>query len=607
MTAGSRTSASSASAATGLQQDLAIVRALRRGGDQDAALVDLRAVLSRNGESALVRNEVGFTLLALGRLSEAEATFLEVLRGAPNDLMALRGVGRLALSWGDPDTACARFEEALAHDQGDTESLIGLADSLRAALRFDEAMSTYRKVLAGAPDHPRAWAGVGHIHRFRRDWSSAREAFAASARHNSESAEAHASLGNALCDLGAFAEAERTFDRALAIAPANLTALLGRVRACWLQGDGDAAQAALAAAEAAHPRHPRNAVARKKLLNGVARFDWKSDIANAQAALNAAGTPPNVLIEACARLVEYGIVEPLQSVLPTLAARSPRARRLQQAARSIARSELDWRAGGAASDADGSALVAFVERPCPSAGTAIIVFAGREERLFLGMEMLHRVLRSSGTSLIYVRDLERTRYFGGVVGLGDSFSSTIESLRLRLSRMNARRVLCIASCMGVAAALHFGLEMGAEAVLGLGPRLTPWEPPLTPEASAKLSELRAVEPRFFEDIPAMYARAAKTPKVTLIYAEGYESDAADLRSMAGLPNVAIAGIRGYEEHNCVLYLMMHGLLEPVVMEFAANGELSEVTLQRVCESFDIGKMPRNLKAVGGSAPPSTWF
>jgi tetratricopeptide (TPR) repeat protein len=584
------------------QAVLAETRDYRRRSDFVQAIERLRGLEGVDQDHPAAQFELGYCFVGLNRLEEAEAAFKSVLDRVPKAADAIVGLGVLEQMWINPKAALARFREALEIDPDHANARTRSGDALRELGRLEEAEAVYREVLATKPTFAFAWRGLGQVYRERYDFVAALEAFRRFADIEPTNPLAHAALGNALCDAGDPIAAREAFAAALKLAPTDISAMLGRVRSLWLSGEIALAREALMEVEQAHPANPRVEFAATRVANGLGRFDWRADIRQSIAVAKSSGVEPARLMMAMSKLLEYGFLEPLEPSLSELAARSPRARRIQLEARALERSELTWR-----KSTDPTDLQGFIEALRPGARTIVIVFAGREERLFLGVELLHRVLRAHEVSVVYLRDLERTRYFGGVVALGSSVDATCVALRAIVARAGAERVLMIGSCMGAAAALRYGLELEAEAVLGLSPNLTPWDGPMTLEAQSKLAAMQAIDSRFFDKIGEIVARAARRPKITLIYGASCPADAADATTLDGLAGVELVGIENYSEHNTLIQLLAHGLLAPTLTEYLTKGELNPELSDRIRASEKSGAGTQDVKAFHVRLPASRWF
>jgi hypothetical protein len=215
-------------------------------------------------------------------------------------------------------------------------------------------------------------------------------------------------------------------------------------------------------------------------------------------------------------------------------------------------------------------LQGFLEMPVPNSDTLLIVFGGTNQRLSMTFSLMHKILRKTGVSIIYCRDLQHGLYMRGVVGLGHDFQSTVDGFGTLATKYGAKRILTLGNCIGYHGALRFGLSLGAQGVLGLGPILRAGD--LKPHQRAQLATMPARRPADHKNVQTLYLEAAARPKVTLILGEDSTIGAADVNSMAEVPGVTVTGIP--DSADAVKDLLVRGLLEPLLKDFVANGAVS---------------------------------
>jgi hypothetical protein len=236
-----------------------------------------------------------------------------------------------------------------------------------------------------------------------------------------------------------------------------------------------------------------------------------------------------------------------------------------------------------AADDELEALTGCVEKPMPGAETLVIVFAGTNDRVWMTFSLLHRILQQMGVSLVYVRDLRRSWYLGGIVGLGDDFPSSVQGFRQLAARHGAKRVLTLGNCVGCRGALDYGLALGAEGVLGISPKLQ-IRNDLDPLQKAWIEDLRRATPPDRENLRGRFLSAASRPNVTLVYGENYTPDADDVRYIADVPGVVGANIPGSGDPDSVKDLLVRELLAPLLQDFVKNGGVSEEMRARISAS-----------------------
>ena len=130
----------------------------------------------------------------VGALAEAEALYLQVLQGKPDQFEAGHLLGMLRFQQGRCEEALAPVEAALKTKPGAGETLLLHGMLLHALKRHDGALASYDRALAINQDYPDGWYN----------------------------------RGNVLFELGRPEEALASYHRALALAPNHAGALNGR-------------------------------------------------------------------------------------------------------------------------------------------------------------------------------------------------------------------------------------------------------------------------------------------------------------------------------------------------------------------------------------------
>jgi tetratricopeptide (TPR) repeat protein len=108
----------------------------RRAGDYEEAARVCRAGLDRHPTYLSARVTLGRALIELGQYDSAEAELQYVLRSAPENLSAIRGLGEIHQRRGNLTEALKQFQTALnlaKHDPELEESVYDLTRQLRAA------------------------------------------------------------------------------------------------------------------------------------------------------------------------------------------------------------------------------------------------------------------------------------------------------------------------------------------------------------------------------------------------------------------------------------------------------------------------------------------
>ena len=199
---------------------------------------------------------------------------------------------------------------------------------------------------------------------------------------------------------------------------------------------------------------------------------------------------------------------------------------------------------------DWSKDVQFVPRK--NAETVMLVFSGRGiPGLGMPTNMVHRWLGRLPVSLVYLRDLvdasEFSYYLGGIASLGKDRDATLIELRRLVSALGGRRIVCYSNSGGVFGALHYGLDLKAEAVLCLGGATN---------LSVKFDSGRRMNGALPKvDLRRAYSTAERPPRARIVYAEHHWDDRIQAEYMSGVPAVTLHALSRATGHNVMRYLV----------------------------------------------------
>lgn len=204
-----------------------------------------------------------------------------------------------------------------------------------------------------------------------------------------------------------------------------------------------------------------------------------------------------------------------------------------------------------------------------------LVFAGMEDSFSVPAAYLDRFLASHGLAAIYLRDRRRAFFELGVESLGDSYEDTIEALRAEIAGIAPKRLYTFGVSAGGFAAVRHGLDLGAEAVLGLG--LQSWVSREGAKAAGDPRSPSLVEsiwrrvPAERLDLAVHVARAQNPPRIDLHYGEAMALDRFQAHRMKALPGVRVFEKPGLESHAITMHLIKDGQFD-AVLEAWLTGE-----------------------------------
>lgn len=275
------------------------------------------------------------TLLAQGRLQQAEQLLELLLQATPDDADLWRARGHVALNQGKLELALSASRRATELNAlsgpawtqlGSLEQAVGrldlaeralqracridhgpanltrLAGVLRQIGRTEEAVDLLRQARAAKPPHPPAWILAGDIALEREDWQTAEALLSEALEQDGRRAPTHLKLGRALREQGKLEAAREEFDRAWALDRHLYMAMaeglhVRRRLNLWEDLDGRAAELASSA---------------QLCIPGISPMDFLSESDDPQSQLQ------------CARTEAEGVLRRLRKEFPDGLAPTPR-------------------------------------------------------------------------------------------------------------------------------------------------------------------------------------------------------------------------------------------------------------------------------------------
>jgi tetratricopeptide (TPR) repeat protein len=199
------------------------------------------------------------SLLASGRLDEAESLYRDVLRARPGEVEALEGLGVLKFQRGRADEAMTLLAQAAALAPDSARLHAHLSEALRVLGRYDEAAGEVQRALALDPHAAPCWNALGLLAHDQKRYDDALAAYREAITRQPHFVPAHVNLGMLLMELRRPGEAVEALRAAVRIEPDDLAALVNLGQAlCGLRAPGllEEAEAHLRRALALAPRAP---------------------------------------------------------------------------------------------------------------------------------------------------------------------------------------------------------------------------------------------------------------------------------------------------------------------------------------------------------------
>jgi tetratricopeptide (TPR) repeat protein len=144
------------------------------------------------------------------QLYEAAAqAYLRASSLDPQNFDWLYLLGAVQMTEGSFDGAVKSFQSALKIRQEDLPARLRLAETLSAMAAWDEARTTYRQILYQHHDLPQAWYGIGRVQSAQGDHNEAAQSYARACELFPQYSAAHFALAGELRKLGKPVEAQQ--------------------------------------------------------------------------------------------------------------------------------------------------------------------------------------------------------------------------------------------------------------------------------------------------------------------------------------------------------------------------------------------------------------
>jgi tetratricopeptide (TPR) repeat protein len=200
---------------------------LARGGKPDAAVEEYRAALTYSHNERRYELALSLALVALGRTGEAEAHFLELREGDPNNALVNLMLARIAVREGRVADAVAFYNRAIYGlwpsdpQKNRIQARFELVELLGNTGQARKALGELLSLAAEAPDDPAVQNRVAEMLLNYGSPQHAAEVFRGVLESQPRDPEAALGLARALFQEGKYRDAESQYRRALRLNPGD--------------------------------------------------------------------------------------------------------------------------------------------------------------------------------------------------------------------------------------------------------------------------------------------------------------------------------------------------------------------------------------------------
>lgn len=276
-------------------------------------------------------------------------------------------------------------------------------------------------------------------------------------------------------------------------------------------------------------------------------------------------------LRACAELIRFGqigMVVPHLVDLMEISALKPRVEELLEQCQKLRALDLETpEARNRPAQEDGPGEVGFWSAPADSR-TTVVAFAGKGKRLGVSMYFMRSLLQQHDVNVIFLFDWKDACFLGGVSGLGESVEETAAGIRRLCAEMGTRRLICLGQSLGGYAAIRYGAELGADAVMAFSPVILPvLEGEIFERIRAATHD--DLTPADVDLRPLLGGRK-RTPLTWIIFGEESLVDLQSAEYLAGLPRVIPYPVPGIDKHTVLTPLALSGEFSPLFARLSAE-------------------------------------
>lgn len=208
-----------------------------------------------------------------GQLREAAAAYEKSLAESDDSPAPWREAAQVHAMLGDHARAAELFEQALALDATDPESLIGVSKSLRRMEEIGRSHQYASLAVRHAPNNPQALTALADVLNLNGKSEQALELYDEAARIGSPSYEIHKARSDLLLKLGKPQEAMQALKHAADQDPDDIRVWLAIAEVFEIHGDLGSARDAIRQAMTIQPSEPRLRLALARLARKSGQLD----------------------------------------------------------------------------------------------------------------------------------------------------------------------------------------------------------------------------------------------------------------------------------------------------------------------------------------------
>lgn len=170
-----------------------------------------------NDIAQMLRNAIAYH--QVGRLSEAEAIYRQILQLSPRHSDSLHLLGMIAYQSGNYEIATDLIQQAITAEPKNPAHYNLLGSVINEQGKLEEAIGYYRKAISIKPDFAEAHFNLGNAHKKLGETNNAVTSYRKAIALKPDYVKAHCYLGNALQEQGNLDDAVASYRKAISLQP----------------------------------------------------------------------------------------------------------------------------------------------------------------------------------------------------------------------------------------------------------------------------------------------------------------------------------------------------------------------------------------------------
>ena len=207
-----------------IQQDIALAVQHHNAGRLTEAVASYREVLAIKPDYSEAHNNLGLALQDLGNLEDAVASYRNALATRPDLVQAHNNLGNALKELEQMEEAVSCYREALSIKPDYAEAHNNLGNVLNDLGRLDDAVSCYHEAIAIKPDYAEAYYNLGNVLNKIGKWEETEKCYRRAIELKPNYVIAIENLGIFLLNRGQSASAIEYFHKALELNPYSINA-----------------------------------------------------------------------------------------------------------------------------------------------------------------------------------------------------------------------------------------------------------------------------------------------------------------------------------------------------------------------------------------------